>query len=191
MSKTTKFLVLSLSVIVFFAFVGAGCGFFDWRKKAAEKSLEQALEKQSGGKVDIEVESNTTTWETEEGKSEFGTGEIPANFPSDLPLYPGATASYTFVGSGNEEGSASATLETSDSMDKVSSWYKQNIESNGWSITRTDQWGADSDQFSNYVAEKGDKELSVGITSPEGKTMITITINKKSDTNPEDSDSSL
>ena len=172
MKKLTITLALALAATMVLVF-GAGCT-SPWQKKAAEETMEKALEQSSGQKVEVDSDNNTTTITTDEGETTWGQAEIPSNFPSDVPIYPGANATFTHVGSAQDEESATASLETSDSVDKVAEWYKTEISKQGWSVQSTDSWGDGTDKYISYVATKDGRELSVGTAASEGITIITI-----------------
>jgi len=60
--------------------------------------------------------------------------------PSSFPAYPGATvrAENTYVGSGLPPGDTKEcriTLESSDSVDTVTTWYASHLGSGGWTVS--------------------------------------------------------
>ena len=62
-----------------------GCGAA--AEKAAEKATEQAIEEQTGGNVDIDTSGDgSVDIETEDGSMSLGTGEIPDEWPEEIPL---------------------------------------------------------------------------------------------------------
>jgi hypothetical protein len=62
-----------------------GCGAA--AEKAAEKATEQAIEEQTGGDVDIDTSGDgSVEIETEDGSMSLGTGEIPEDWPEEIPL---------------------------------------------------------------------------------------------------------
>ena len=65
------------------------------------------------------------------------TREIPDNFPSSLPVYPGAAPALGM--SGNVEGSdrSAVQLLSNDSPAEVSRFYSEQLQANGWEITDT------------------------------------------------------
>lgn len=180
MKKVTIFLTLSLAIAVVMLFT-TGCT-NPWQhavqEEAAEKATERALERAAGGNVDVDIEGDggTTTITSEEGETTWGSTEIPENFPGNVPVYPNATVTFSHVGAGADGESASASLETTDDVDTVSSWYKTEIDNNGWSIEGTDSWGTGSEKYISYMGEQGEKKLSVGISASEGVTMITLSV---------------
>jgi hypothetical protein len=65
--------------------------------------------------------------------------QLPANFPADIPIYPGAT-----VESATPSGEAvNVTLTALDSQERVARYYREELKKNGWRIddkhTRADR----------------------------------------------------
>ncbi len=148
-------------------------------EQTTDLATERILEKATGEKVDVNSADNSLTITSEEGTMSFGSSELPKNFPTDVPLYAQKTLTFSHVGSGEDADSASATFETDDSVDKVSDWYKAQIESNGWTIDATDTWGSGAEKYVNYTATKGERTMSVGVSFTE-KTLVTVTVYKTS-----------
>jgi hypothetical protein len=75
--------------LIVLALVAAGCGGSD--EDVVERMVEEAIEDESGGEVDIEVSEDddevSITISSEEGDASLsiGGGEIPADFPMPLP----------------------------------------------------------------------------------------------------------
>lgn len=104
---------------------GTGCSKIQEKitEKVAEKAAEKAVEAQTGGKVDIDSNSGSMKIKDEKTGAvvEWGTqAKLPDNWPSDVPVYPGAAIRASMS---TNDGS-SLSLETTDSIDKVSSFYK-------------------------------------------------------------------
>lgn len=104
---------------------GTGCSKIQEKitEKIAEKAAEKAVEAQTGGKVDIDTNSGSMKIKDEKTGAvvEWGTqAKLPDNWPSDVPVYPGAAIRASMS---TNEGST-LSLETTDAIDKVSSFYK-------------------------------------------------------------------
>ncbi|HSX48681.1 MAG TPA: hypothetical protein VLE44_00285, partial [Candidatus Saccharimonadales bacterium] len=59
---------------------------------------------------------------------------IPDNFPKDFPIYTNAKVSSSYTAPNGEKG-IWLTLTTTDSPDKVVSFYNEKLKENGWSQT--------------------------------------------------------
>lgn len=125
-------------------------------ERVTEQAIEGALEKGSGGKVDIDV-----------GKSVDVSG-CPA-----FLQYPGAKAigKWTMT-SGDGTGSV-YSFETGDSRDKVAGWFETSCEGQGWKQTATMDTG--DGQMLMYGSPDEKQVATVVIGSDKGKTTIAVT----------------
>lgn len=116
---------------------------------------------------DIEV-----TAEDEEGNkfaAQSGKNvEIPADFPSDIPIYSGAKP---LVAMQMEAQGQSVTLESGDSLDAVYQFYVDAMQANGWTLDAQMDWGGQK----MIAAKKGDRTAAVSIGASDGKTQIVLT----------------
>ena len=92
------------------------------------------------------------------------TAAVPDNFPSDIPIYPGAQAAQ---GKGVEiEGSAESAVQflTNDAFPAVHKFYSDQMQGKGWTISEdTENEGAATIQ-----AAKGDCKTNILIVPAEG-----------------------
>lgn len=139
-------------------------------RKVSEKAVEEAIERAADGKaqVDISSEQERVTIETEEGAITIGTDELPENFPSNFPTYPGAKVSST----ASSQEQVTVAFTTSDSVEKVGAFYLDKLASSDWEIKETATL-ANSVVFGVEKAESGG---AVIINSSEEGTVITISL---------------
>lgn len=103
---------------------------------------------------------------------------LPANFPSDVPVYQGRIikADVTPVEPEREGELAytkySATIETSDSVQTISSFYRKEMANQKWVIISLNETLT---QFS-AEANKGQRILKISVEKPKGKDNFEITI---------------
>lgn len=91
--------------------------------------------------------------------------QLPADFPADIPVYPGATVEHVPSTGAN----VSATLTTPDSPSRVAMYYKEELKKNGW---RIDDKRSREDRVE---ATKGKRRCTVRLTEA-GSTRTRITI---------------
>jgi hypothetical protein len=180
--KTTASILLAVATVCLF---GAGCNPF---QSAAEKIgqqtassiIENTVEKTTGKKVDVNMDKNGFTYTDEKTGQTYQAGEniqIPDNFPSDAPRYPGAVAKSATVDGAAKQ--ATVMLETGDGMDKVEAWYKDEAAKDGWKSTQS----FNAAQIRNMGFEKDENggkatlTVTLNATSADGKT--TIIVNRK------------
>jgi hypothetical protein len=82
---------------------------------------------------------------------------IPSNFPSDLPIYPGSEPAQG-RGVRHEDIEMSALqLVTLDSPEQAFEFYRDNLESTGWTIENSQDLGENA----AISAAKGDRKVSI------------------------------
>jgi hypothetical protein len=94
-------------------------------------------------------------------------GNLPSNFPSDVPTYPGARSTQSMaVG----DGPALVVFSTSAAPADVYEFYREQLSQNGWSI---DSGAADQNQIK---ASKGARTASIRIDRAGGATEIGVVL---------------
>ncbi len=160
----------------------AGCG------KLAEEALEQAVESESGGDVEIDFDSDdgTFTIEGENGEEfsldidengqastmsgtdedgntfEMSTGqEVPDEWPDDIPTPPGSVISATVI-SDNGDQMLSIATEVPDA-ERAHEGYVEQLKSTGFTTESTSSFESDGTTSSFAVMTRD--ELSVQVSS--------------------------
>ncbi len=112
-------------------------------------------------------------------KTDQGTfsssNKLPADFPSDVPLYPGAKVQSSVSSAQAQGGGHYVGLETNDAVASVAGWYKTEIVAKGWKVTLS----MDADGSSLLGGSKDDRELMVTVSGEGGKTTIGIAVSQK------------
>lgn len=168
--KMKFYSLLSLAVIL--SLFSAGCG-KSITQKASEKAAEKIIEKQTGGKANVDINKGNVKVETKEGKMEAGENvKLPSDFPKDIYVIEGTIKAA--ISDQAREGQT-ISIETDKSMDEVYSLYQEKLKSDGWKITGTMAYG----DVSTVVAEKDNRTASVVISKSGNKTTITLSTGKK------------
>ena len=160
----TKKVIVSAVVL---ALLVTGCG-----KKAAEKTAEKVIEKASNGNVNVDITGKNVnvTINTNSGTIEGSTGEsvsLPSDFPSDVYVIDGTIKT---VVKKPETNSYSVSLETSKSAVEAKTLYETKLKESGWNVT----FSMATDTGSTMSATKGTRNLSVIISTDEGKTTVIL-----------------
>ena len=149
--------------------VGTGCG----GSTNVASTTQTHSSPTSGANASASAAPNTSS----------GSGQLdpevsmPANFPSDFPIYPGArpTQQATLASNGNP--TFEVTLETLDSVDKVQAFYTAQLKQGDWTISfeasSTGTYGATFTRKSN---SKYSGLLSVDGTKKQGVTVIGVVL---------------
>jgi hypothetical protein len=94
-----------------------------------ERSVEEVAELGGAEGVDVNMEDGKFKMSAGNGiHFELGEGStLPANWPADVPVYPGATVTTGFAWPANDEGGAmvGGSLHTADAKDAVLAFYAE------------------------------------------------------------------
>jgi hypothetical protein len=116
----------------------------------------------SGGKNDTIVTSDTS-------KTETAAVKVPADMPTNVPMYPGSVV--TGVNDQTNNGKRNITLQllTPDSVADVNTWYRGALKSDGWAITSDKTIGG-------YVLLESEREnVSIYMQAANGNGGVMIT----------------
>jgi len=96
------------------------------------------------------------------------TNRVPANFPADIPIYPGAGL-ISDSAIGNDQ---TVLLQTTDSLEKVVDFYRRQLKSDGWKISSIRDKGDKT-----VIQASKDKHLyTLGIKPGTAQTLINISV---------------
>lgn len=111
-----------------------------------------------------------TTVSTQEGDITIKEGELPKDFPNDIAIYENSKVER----STESNNGTSVILQTSDSVSKVTNFYKDNLKSNDWKSIQS----STIEGSSLITAEKDVRQLviTVVINEKAGKTEISIVV---------------
>lgn len=96
--------------------------------------------------------------------------ELPANFPEDIPRYPGAEVVKARPAS---ESGISVGFSTMDDPAKVAAYFADQFAAQGWATNRVD-----APEGIMVFADKGDRSATYGVASADGKTQIDLLVVK-------------
>lgn len=173
MSVQRKLAGITLAAALVFA--GAGCG-----DDAAEKITEKALEKSSGGKVDVDSEDGTVKLTDKDGNtSSYGTGtDLPEGWPDELkpPKTINILASSTSTTDGKKQ--LFVTAESTTDLATLAKGLKAQFEDAGYEITNESNLSS-ADGYASLEAKGPKYTASVslaGDASEKGKTTILFNV---------------
>lgn len=165
MKQLKSISVLIVSLVV--ALGLSGCG-----KKLTEKAMEKALEKATNEAVDLDLDQNGgLKVNTNEGEWSLGSkASVPSDFPSDMPVYSGAQVISS--AKDNNPTTWSVILQTSDSMEKVYTYYQTQLAAKGWTVDSTYDYG----EIKSLGVSKTGYSGTVMVSKSDEKTAITLTV---------------
>lgn len=101
--------------------------------------------------------------------------KLPDDYPKDVPVASGAKiVMSTSVDNKTTKGS-NLVLESTDSLDKITEFYKKGLADNGWKISATFA----QLQMTIITAAKDNRELSLSVQQADGKSTITQSVATK------------
>jgi hypothetical protein len=133
------------------------------------------------GSKDIGLGDNTIHIPDSEGGGDItlqGGGKTPENF-GDIPLYPGSEQIMKITADETMDGQPGIldhrVYLTSDSVEKVISFYKEKMPGNGWT---EESWYESTINMGTY--NKGEQNIAViGVVPADAQGSTNITIDKK------------
>ena len=148
--------------------------------------MKKGIEKKTGISMDTAGKNMTIKDDTTGAEINFGTeGKIPADFPKDFPIYPGAKVEGNISGAENQAGKGFwLILSTTDDASKVTAFYETNLAKNGWEIGSTMNIGTSA----TWEISKGDMGggLIVGEDDEKMGASIVITLSPKEEMSSEE-----
>jgi hypothetical protein len=129
--------------------------------------------------VKVDTKNEKVTVKDGNGSTQVGDNvSLPSGFPSSMPIYPGANI-YTASKNNGTDYYVAAT--TSDSFDKVNSYYKAQLVSNGWTIESSSDISESDGGKGTYIKASTSELIgTISIqTGSDSKTVITITVNPR------------
>ena len=155
--------VLKIIILILFL-IALGLAFWAGWKKGQEKVSSTV-----STTTTIATDVSATT--SPESSSEQSSGKIilPTGFPTDVPLYPNAK---TTSSNQTPEGTYTLALETTDTSEQVSSYYKTELPQAGWA-TEEPETVAGVILFSG---KKNNRTISLQIIPRQGQVAIALIV---------------
>jgi hypothetical protein len=98
--------------------------------------------------------------------------KLPANFPRDIPIYPGATPQGAFARP--EEGMV-VNLRSQDSVDEAYEFYALELEAEDWEISSEMNLGGQR----MLTAVKGERQAMITVTGDKEGTVVVIALTEE------------
>ena len=152
---------------------GAACRSKSAEEKIVENRLESALEKASGGKVDIDLKGGTLKVKTADGESVLTTGEQkwPEDLPAGMIKFEGAEVS-SVARTGDEERKV-WSVHLTDFGEGVFERFAEKLKAEGWTI---DSSMAFDNGGGSIAATKDDLQISAMISVEDKTGIVTYTL---------------
>ncbi len=155
--------LLIITFVIGIGLVLSGCG-------VAEKVAENTIESASNDIVDVDIDNNSLTLNTNGGTIEVGEKvSMPDNFPSDIHVADGDLISAMTI---DENNTFSVSLNSNDSASNLKSEYQTELANDNWEIDSTLDFGGGS----MMTGTKNNRSVTITISldETEGTTIVSI-----------------
>ena len=158
------------------SFMGFGCNpVASLQQKVGDAVTNKIVDSVTGGKVNVDSGSKQVTYKDNTTGSSVAYGEnvtIPADFPKDVPVYPGAKAIGVVMTKTGDQG-ASLTLKTDDDTAKVIAWYEDQLKA---SWKQDSSFTANDTEIRSY--SKGTAKIALTVSPGDNDKGSVISITK-------------
>lgn len=143
-------------------------------EKAANKAVEKAVEKsvEGDGDVDINTEDGSFTVENEDGKMSFGVGDVPEEFPQDVPLPVGEYTVSTSSVQGDEI-MVMLTMPFTD-LDELVTYFADELASAGYTVGDKSQYTAEDMAQVTMIGTNAERQVTISMLAIRDE-QVTVT----------------
>lgn len=151
----------------------SGCFLTD---KLGEKAVEEAIESSTNGQVDVDLDDESMTFESDDGESTWTVGEdteLPDGFPGDVYIYKGAEIIIASSHEEENETTYNVSYIIDDKISDIADKYINEMEKDGWKKTSK----TEVEELILLSFEKGDDRFaSITITEDEDEPRSVVVI---------------
>lgn len=148
-----KTIILLVAAVFVAAFVLACCKPERFTERVIERAAEEALKKEGGDDVDINVGGDVT---------------VPKDMPKEL-VYPGAKVTSSLSVQKERKQMTNVSFETRSSVTRVTTYYK-GLSGKGWESALT----ISGTEGAQLVLKKGEMGAVITVGETDGKTVIGV-----------------
>ncbi len=145
-----------------------------------QRAVERAVEEATGIRVDEDGESVTITGSGDDGEEftmEGSGGSLPSDWPSDVPVYPGAELESSTSMRIGDSLQMIVSWKTSDDVNDVYEWYRDELPAAGWEITGDFTIEQSGQRTASVTSSKGNSSADVYVgDDSDGGTGISIQV---------------
>lgn len=149
--------------------------------------MQKGLEEKTGLKVDSDDTGTFTVTDKKTGSTlDVGSGQIPASFPKDFPVYPGAKVAGSMTGKGSGGEGTFVSFTTTDGAAKVTAYYDKELAAKGWTVAQTVTSGDSSSRVLSKDAMGATLVITGESSNKETSIVVTLSPQEKSEEMPTD-----
>jgi hypothetical protein len=169
--------LIMLVAVLGFSLTLTGC-FKSPSQKLGEKMVEKAIESQSGGNVDVDTNSGTMNFKSDDGNTQVSTGgevDLPDGFPEELII---AGDAKVIIASSADK-TMSVAYQTDGDQSELFADYKTKLIDQGWA--KEFEMDAGTGKVVNF--KKGTQRASITISENSNKdekqTMVNVILSEE------------
>jgi hypothetical protein len=178
MKKKTLFVLTLLAV----AMLASGCGLGSTvGRNAGDRMAEKAIERETGGKADVNTSDGKVSVKTQEGETQYsaeGDVKLPQGFPEELVM---ADDAKIIISNSSASGDSIAYTTQSDQSELFEK-YKSGLAEKGWKQVSVVDIG--TAKMGSFSKEKVSANITIGENSSKenaGKTLVNIVLIKEAE----------
>lgn len=154
----------------------AGCG--NAVEGLAENAVERAIENEIGESAEVSVDDDSFTVDTGDGSITAGSGSVPEDFPSDVPLPEGEVNFAQRLESADGVG-WSVVIATPGDPGTVAEQVRADLETSGFTVDEASQFTGEGGSGGTVFAERDDLSILVVVAAGDGgETLATFTVSQ-------------
>lgn len=153
----------------------AGCGAV--AEQVAEKAVEKGIEAEGGGNVDLDLDNGNVSVQSSDGSFSMDMeGDVPEEFPADVPLPDDAEVVMSMDFDDGSEVGFNLTLESSDDVATIADQVESGLTGNGYDLTNTGQMTSGEDQTRSIQFEGPEWSGNIIVSGTPDATVVSYTV---------------
>lgn len=128
----------------------------------AERLTEEAVGRAGGGNVDIDTDTGSLSFDSDEGSFNIGSQDVPDELPDEFPLPGGAVVMGSMSQSNDDGVDVGLQAQLEESFDEAVAYFDAELEASGWTVSETNTmnmgglktqvWGVEGYGFEGQVS---------------------------------------
>lgn len=163
---------VSAAVLAALVMAAGGCGAA--AEKAAEEATERAIEDQTGGSAEVDLDGGEVSVDGEDGSFSAGTAEVPEEWPDDIPVLDDIQVVSALHTNDSQAGDLTTISGTTDlTAEDVVDAYRDALPD--WEVDVDGTQAASGGTFASVGFVNGERRFTISAVSGEGAaTSVTI-----------------
>lgn len=173
-----SFPLLVLGVLIVGGLAIAGQSFATKvNEEAGENLIEAAIESETGGRANVNVDNGSVTITSDDGRASFGGGSsLPNGFPDNVPTPDQADLTGSFSSTDNAQTTYSLIYTVNQGPGPASEDYQAELKNAGFVVTSSGSATTGDGSYSSFEAIKDTTNISVAVAGTGQQTTLTVVV---------------